>query len=613
MLTPEVSPEEMMLQQAVEFIERGNFADARDLLTRVLKTDQNNAVVWVWLSAAMETQKERLYCLQTALRLDPENAAARRGLTLMGGLPPDEGITPFPMNHPRPWESKLKLADETQKPKGFKAFVANPVVRVVALVVMGMLLIGGVIAGFSISGRFRPEPTRRILASFTPLPSATLNMTAQVQERGPLAGLISATYTPTPIYAATPYDGVARDTYRGAIRAYERKDWNTVAEMMLQVATLSPGSADTLYFVAEAYRMDKRYQDALNYYKEAIQVNPNFAPSYLGRARTTLALDPKKSVMADLDSAINLDPAYGEAYLERGLYHLKLNNNKAAMEDLRQASTLLPDSPIVYIALARAEMIQENYPEALEAAKRANELDVVMLEGYLVLGMAYRANGDTDKALEALETYTEYSQENSEAFAFLGATYFNRAEYEKALESLDLALRIDRTSSQGYYWRAETHMALGNTEKALADFKAAVRYNQNYYDAGIGVVRALFADGDFNNGYAELMKIEKLVTNDTERAVFLYHRAVALGNIGFPRESIRDWQAILELPEESVSEEMRTEAQEQIDAYRTATPVPPTPTPTYTITPTQTRLPSATPTYTITPTQTRLPSATPTK
>jgi tetratricopeptide (TPR) repeat protein len=595
MLTPEISAEEMLFHQAIAFIEEGKNAEAREVLTRLLKTDQNNATYWVWLSAAMETSKERLYCLQTALRLDPENTAARRGLTLMGGLPPEEGLTPFPMNHPRPWELKLQLADEKPKEKGFKAFVANPVVRVVGLILAGILLIGGVIGGFAASGAFDPQPTRRALPSFTPLPSPTADMTLQVLERGPLAGLISATYTPTPVYAATPYTGLSSDTYRGAVRAYERGDWNTVAEMMVQVATLNPGSADSLYFVAESHRFRGRYQDALNYYQEAIAVNPNFAPSYLGRARANLALNPRRVVIADLDAAIDLDPDYGEAYLERGLYHLGRNNTTDALADLRRASDLMPGSPLVYLALARLELELENYPEALEAAIRANELDVVMLETYLVLGMAYRANGDTDKALEMLEIYTLYSDDSSEAFMFLGATYFNRGEYEKALDSLNKALLLDNTSSQGYYWRAEIYMILEEYEKARDDYRQALRNNQNFFDAGIGLVRNYYAFDDFNNGYIELLKYERLIQSDTDRANFLYLRAISLGNIGFPREAIRDWEALLALPEEAVTEEMRAEAEEKIKELRQATPPPATRVPTNTPVPTSTRAPTSTP------------------
>ena len=119
-IQPEGSGQNMVLQEAVEALRRGERARARDLLTRLLKTEQNNAMCWVWLSAAVDTQKERLYCLQTALQLDPQNASAKRGLTLLGGLPPDKAVPPFPLNHPRQWEEKLDFPQEPkQQSRGF--------------------------------------------------------------------------------------------------------------------------------------------------------------------------------------------------------------------------------------------------------------------------------------------------------------------------------------------------------------------------------------------------------------------------------------------------------------------------------------------------------------
>jgi hypothetical protein len=132
----EGNPEEQMLEQAKESLRLGDRARAKDLLTRLLKIDQNNATYWVWMSAAMDTQKERIYCLQTALKLDPHNAAARRGLVMHGALPPDDSIPPFPLNRPRPREDQVTVAGEEDRPRGFKAFWANPFAR------RGSILIG---------------------------------------------------------------------------------------------------------------------------------------------------------------------------------------------------------------------------------------------------------------------------------------------------------------------------------------------------------------------------------------------------------------------------------------------------------------------------------------
>ena len=81
-----MAEEDTMFQEAFKALREKDRAKARDLLTQLLKTDQNNVQYWIWLSAAVETTKERIYCLQTALQLDPENATAKRGLVLLGVL-----------------------------------------------------------------------------------------------------------------------------------------------------------------------------------------------------------------------------------------------------------------------------------------------------------------------------------------------------------------------------------------------------------------------------------------------------------------------------------------------------------------------------------------------
>ena len=122
-------PENNIFQEAVDALRRGDKLRAKNLLTGLLKDDQNNAIFWIWLSAAVDNTKERIYCLQTALKLDPENGTAKRGLILLGALPPDDTVQPFPMNRPRAWEEKLLLANEKPKERGLKISTRNPVVR----------------------------------------------------------------------------------------------------------------------------------------------------------------------------------------------------------------------------------------------------------------------------------------------------------------------------------------------------------------------------------------------------------------------------------------------------------------------------------------------------
>jgi hypothetical protein len=89
--------EEKTFQEAVQAIQDGKKDRARDILTRLLKTDQKNPDFWLYMSAVVDSPSEKVFCLESALRLDPENQAARRGLILLGSRAPDESIVPVPV------------------------------------------------------------------------------------------------------------------------------------------------------------------------------------------------------------------------------------------------------------------------------------------------------------------------------------------------------------------------------------------------------------------------------------------------------------------------------------------------------------------------------------
>src|SRR4030065_2161224 len=97
--------EEKMYNAALEAIDQGQTARARDLFTRLLRSNSSKAEYWLWMSTLVETNKERIYCLESALRADPDNEAARRGLIILGARQAGDDVTPVPPL-PRPCEKE---------------------------------------------------------------------------------------------------------------------------------------------------------------------------------------------------------------------------------------------------------------------------------------------------------------------------------------------------------------------------------------------------------------------------------------------------------------------------------------------------------------------------
>jgi tetratricopeptide (TPR) repeat protein len=597
-------PEEVdtLFQEAVEALRTGDRARAKDLLTRLLKTDQNNVNYWIWMSAAVETAKERVYCLQTALRLDPENGAAKRGLILLGALPPDENVQPFPVNHPRAWEEQLILAHE--RPKEVKPFFSRPLVRLAGLGVMGLALCGLVFFMFIMpriprtaaipTFTFGPSPT------FTLTPTA-INATARPSPTHvgptPLWASLPATYTPTPLYNPTPRQPESGDMFRAASDAYNRGNWDEVIQFMGQIAAVEPQSADPWFFIGEAYRFQEKYVEALEAYEKAITLNPNFGPAYVGRARVHLALDPKAKVIDDLDTAIKKDPAYAEAYLVRAAYKTDHDDAEGALDDLKAAEALIPDSALLHYEYARAYLALGDTERALASAEHARELDITLVPVYLILGEAYAANGQTDEARQALQTYVTYAEENVTTLFLQGKLSYMNGDYETALKKLDASIKLENDPLARMY-RGLTYLELGVGPQAIYELRFAILTYPESFEAQIGLTRAYMLDKKYGNAFLQAEVAFRLAETDEQRAQVYYWRAKSQDAMGGQFAGAkRDWEALLALPAEAVPAAWRTEARERLATFSTPSVTPtPSRTPTATQTPKPgTKTPTPTP------------------
>ena len=589
--------EDIMLTDAIESIRQGEKAKAKELLTRLLKADQHNAIYWVWMSVAVTTQKERIYALQTALRADPDNAAAKRGLVLLGAMPPDESIEPFPLNHPRLWEEELIKKDEEEKETGIKGLVANPFVRLASIVIGVLGLIGFAIFGLSQRGNIAVRPD-----TITPGPSPTYTLTptalnakpvstAAFDGPTPLWALLDATYTPTPLYVNTPRSIQASDYGNAVKTAYKNEDWEALISAMEQIAILEPESADPYYYIGEAYRFSEKNAKAFSAYEQAISIDENFGPAYLGKARVLPYIGSGGDVLSTLDTAIEKDPLFAESYLERAIYQIEKKKYEEALKDLEEASQLSPESAPVYYQLARVYWAQDEIEDALSAVEKSLELDRTNLNTFLLLGQLYQANDQIEKAVEVLELYVIYNEESAEAYSILGGAYYAAGEYEKAIETLDFTIELDGRSGTAHLYRGLSYFALKDGENAIDDLDKANRYLSDSFEASISLAQAHTLVDHYGDCYLQVERTRALAETDYQEALVYYWRATCHEGREDTSSAMRDWQRLLDMPFSAEIGYLRAEAREHLSKLYT-----PTPTSTEGPTLTKTPRPSRTPT-----------------
>jgi tetratricopeptide (TPR) repeat protein len=611
--------EDTAYQEALTAIQNGDKSRARDLLTRLMKTNINNPQYWLYMSTVVDTTREIVYCLKEALKRDPQNITARRGLILYGELPPDPSLAISPQLQQRNWETQYyagePLLDATGKPS--RKQVGITIGGIAALLVVAVVV-------FIV---LNPPDTRdawlkalqqRTIGPTSNVPGAAVSptTTSTPQTTNPaIFNLVSS--TPTALYVNTPH--ARTEAYRSALTAFLRNDWNAVLNFVSQAIKDDP-KPDLYYMQGESYRFLKKTKEALQAYEQAIQLDARFAPAYLGRARVRLVSNPElgEAIRSDLEKAVILDNNMIEAHLELAAFKIGRKDASAALRDLDNAARLQPDSPAIYYYRAKAYLVLNQLDQALSNALQANQADPGSLNGYRVLAEVYRANNDLASAIAPLEIYVRYAPDDAEAIAWLGQAYAARGDKELALRTLNQAVEMNLRSFEARVTRAFVYIDLNEAKKAQDDFIAADALRQNAFPVYYGLARVAFLNKDSSDAWRKLTSALALAQSDPEKALTYFWRAQALEDVKQIPAAYADWTELMRLPAQAMTSAMRTTAQEHIQALATPTLTSRPPTGTITQTPTRsatftiTPTPTRTATFTLTPSSTLTPSLTPT-
>ncbi len=569
------SPEEKMLVEARAALEMGDKNHARDLLTRLIKSNKNDPRVWLLMSAAVETPKERIFCLSEALRLDPQNQQARRGLMALGALPYEEGLGAPLAAQRRNWEAAMFGGEASATRAASRALLQLGGVALAVIVFI-------VVVVWLLSSRNPPASPRPLIRTATPGPTVTYEPTSSPVVRSPtptffgptpLWMTLAETYTPTPLAVATKYPHPLYEAYRSAIIAYKNNDWPRTMNYLQQVATAEPGSPDIYYLMGEVSRFQEKYSEAINYYKKSLDYGPTFASAYLGWGRAILAANPDNPQMAVqlLQQAVSLDKANYEAWLELANAKIAGGDGEGALSNLKTAAGLNASSTLLYFYRAQAELLTGSESSALADARLANQTDTTFLPGYRLVGEALRANGRPGEARQPLEMYTLYVTDDKEAYLWLGLAYLTIGNQASALSAFDQAIQVDSDYFDARMQRGLLYLSRDDGQKAAEDFKQALLADSSSYEASLDWGRAMLMNSEFLDAYEQLNAAFRLAKTNPEKAAVYYYRAQALEGVANTLQAIQSWELLLDLPSDGINPSWLIEARQHLQDLYTPT------------------------------------------
>ena len=208
-----------------------------------------------------------------------------------------------------------------------------------------------------------------------------------------------------------------------------------------------------------------------------------------GRNALRNSQDPK-SIQLGLDyfnQALKLDPKFALAYTGIGdaslrMYHIKKDSfwTEKALAATHQAEQLNDNLAEVHIALGNVYSTTGKYIEAIAELKRALVLAPNSDEAYRLIGDAYMKNGDSAKAIEAyektiqLDPYYWFNQN------ILGNAFFRLGDYPKALQAYQQVTQMDPDNATGYDMTGMVLTQEGKYQDSIPAFQKAIQLNPDW-------------------------------------------------------------------------------------------------------------------------------------
>jgi len=201
-------------------------------------------------------------------------------------------------------------------------------------------------------------------------------------------------------------------------------------------------------------RTDEGGRKAAEYFRQATNLDPNYAPAYVGLADCYLfgqppTVSPKvlaTNIKQLANRALVIDDSLGEAHATLGLLAQNFEWNWAEAErEYKLAINLNPNYATAYQWYAEELELTGRFDEALEEMNRASNLDPLSLIIIKDTGEIYYVAHKYDRAIAYFRKALEMDPNFVVARVNLGLAYAEKREFSGAIAELQRALQLQDT------------------------------------------------------------------------------------------------------------------------------------------------------------------------
>jgi len=235
--------------------------------------------------------------------------------------------------------------------------------------------------------------------------------------------------------------------------------WRSGTEFWMNIIQNAPGKARAYNnYGVELSQIYKRYEEAVPFFKKAIEMDNNYPDPCNNLAVCYSHLEKIDEAIAALKEGLRINPYYPEGYNNIASFYLRKKEYDNVEKCLKTALKLRPHYGKAYFNWGRMHSERGNHKEALECFKKACTIaDLDNEFGFKVYAQAAFGQGEFEQAIWAYSKALECAPGDLEVCFNLANTYYLAKQYDQAVTTYKQLVAQRPDDIRFWYNLAEAH------------------------------------------------------------------------------------------------------------------------------------------------------------
>ncbi len=299
---------------------------------------------------------------------------------------------------------------------------------------------------------------------------------------------------------------------------------------------LDPNYAPAHYQLAHAYLRAQKTREGFWELRETIRLDPTDNLAKLEFAQLAIIAGEKEEALVRSTEVLEAEPDNFKAYLVQGQAMDSLDRSDEALEVYRKAVEVAPDELIALRALSTAESVRQNFEAADALFIRISELDPGYESFSRHARWLYRRGPEyTDQAEVAFKASLETAtgRFRAQAYGQLASFYVRSDRFDDSIALLEEGIETEEETLSLIYLLARLQRGAGNQEKADELIESTTLAEPDNPAVYLLLASYRSRNGDFEGGLAAA---EKAIELDPENVRAKLEKAEILLDLGHRNE-----------------------------------------------------------------------------